>query len=334
MNGNLLVPSVEMGDPTPPALHKEAVLHWNAYSNGYHEERSHALSASAFPSSFQANGQPSALRVRPYLKTDEIGPVTSGALREIVWEQEATLLTFALDPTLLAGIADERLPRVTGELRWTPCQAQPASFILSVHPILLVHLFHETCPTEHIEIAPDLRKHDPLLHHMALVLQAEIEGEGIHGRFYVETLVDALAVHFLRRYGASRRSQREVTGGLSPYKLRRTTAYIRDHLEQELSLATLAAVGGMSPAHFARLFKHTTGLTPHQYVIARRMEQAKRLLIETDLPLSEIGLQIGCADQSHFTALFRSHVSFTPKAYRDHAKSEDSTVRARQATVP
>jgi AraC family transcriptional regulator len=64
------------------------------------------------------------------------------------------------------------------------------------------------------------------------------------------------------------------------------------------------------------------------------MEQAKRLLIETDLPLSEIGLQVWCADQSHCTALFRSPVSFTPKAYRDHARSEDVTMRSHPTTVP
>ena len=73
-------------------------------------------------------------------------------------------------------------------------------------------------------------------------------------------------------------------------------AALKAHLEQELSLATLAAVGEMSLAHFSRLFKHATGLAPHQYVIACRMEQAKRLLAETDVSLSEIALQVGCTD--------------------------------------
>ena len=335
MNDNPPVPIVEMGSPTLPILHNETILHWNDYSDGRREEEPLAFLVPRFPSSFRAKGQPSTLRVRPYLTTDEIGLVTSEVLRKVVWEQEATLLTFAIDPFLLAGSVDERFPRVTGEIVWTPRQAQPTSFLLSVHPVLLVHLSHKTCLEKHIEIVPSLREHDPLLHHIALVLQSTIEGEGINERFYVESLVDALAAHFLRRYRSSPRSSREATtGGLSPYKLQRTTAYIKDHLEQELSLATLAAVGEMSPAHFARLFKQATGLTPHQYVIARRMEQAKRLLIETNLSLSEIGLQVGCADQSHFTALFRLHVSLTPKAYRDHTKSEDCMTRSDQATVP
>ena len=141
------------------------------------------------------------------------------------------------------------------------------------------------------------------------------------GQLYAESLADALVLHFLRRYAAARPSLRQVTGGLAPYKLQRTTAYIKTHLEQTLSLATLAAVAQTSPAHFARLFKHATGLAPHQYVIMCRMEQAKRLLAETDVPLSEIGPQVGCADQSHFTALFRKHVSMTPKAYRNTTRS-------------
>jgi RNA polymerase sigma-32 factor len=125
----------------------------------------------------------------------------------------------------------------------------------------------------------------------------------------------------IRRSCAARPPLPERSGGLLPYKLRRTTAYIQAHLAQELSLAQLASVAQTNPAHFARLFKHATGLAPHQYVIACRMEQAKRLLAETDLPLSEIALQVGCTDQSHFSALFRVHVALTPTAYRDKTRS-------------
>jgi len=65
-----------------------------------------------------------------------------------------------------------------------------------------------------------------------------------------------------------------------------------------------------------------TGLAPHQYVLRCRMEHAKRLLAETDLSLMDIVHQVGCADHSHFTALFRKHVTMTPKAYRNHTRSQ------------
>lgn len=317
MNDNSLVSIIEMASLTPPVLHKGAILKWDGQSDVCYEEQPHTLSASAFPSSFQTNGQPSAPQIPPYFTTDEIRCVTRQSLRKI----EATPLTFALDPSLLAGITDKRLPRVSGELVWTPCHAHPAPFTPSVHPILLVHSFHEVCPVHSIEIVLDLKEPDPLLKHMATVLQTAIEGEGMNGRFHVETLVDALAVHFLRRFGSTCHSLNNGHGGLSLYKLRRTIAYIKAHLAHELSLVTLAAVVKTSPAHFARLFKSATGLAPHQYVIRCRIEEAKRLLAETEDDLSDIGLQVGCADQSHFTALFHKHVGLTPKAYRDSIKS-------------
>jgi len=86
-------------------------------------------------------------------------------------------------------------------------------------------------------------------------------------------------------------------------------------------------VSQTSPAHFARLFKQSTSLSPHQYVLARRMASAQHLLAETGLSLSEIGLQVGCADQSHFSALFRVHVGLTPKAYRDKTQQEANPTR-------
>jgi len=106
-------------------------------------------------------------------------------------------------------------------------------------------------------------------------------------------------------------------GGFPPSKLQRTTVYILAHLESPLSLTELAVVAQMSPSHFAHLFKQAIGQTPHQYVIRCRMERAKHLLTGTTLPIHEIGARVGCADHSHFTALFRRYVASTPKAYRD-----------------
>jgi AraC family transcriptional regulator len=185
---------------------------------------------------------------------------------------------------------------------------------------LIIRSPDESRDVDRVTMVPSLPAHDPLLQHIALVLQVAIAGQGVEGQLYAASLADALVVHFLKRYVAVRPDLQEVTGGLSPYKLRLTTAYIQAHLAQELSLATLAAVAQTSPAHFARLFKHATGLAPHQYVIRYRMAHAKRLLAETDVSLIDIGLQVGCADQSHFTALFRTHVAQTPKAFREHAR--------------
>jgi AraC family transcriptional regulator len=234
----------------------------------------------------------------------------------IDWAIVAASLTFYLDPDLLLALADPLLPRAIGTLLWVHGQGAVAGLTPDVHPALLVQTT-TTRQVVHVELVPHLPRRDPFRHHMALVLQAAVNAEGVTGRLYAEALANALADHFLRRYAACQHPAPAPPSGLPPFKLRRITAHIQAHLEQALSLVDLAAVAQTSPAHFARLFKQATGRTPHQYVILCRMERAKELLTETTLPLSEVGQQIGYADQSHFTALFRQHVATTPKAYRD-----------------
>lgn len=308
-----------------------SLLHLDGGSDACRDLGTNTVSKHEQQSSFQAK-EPfaTARRIQRYWTTEEIHLVPAVSLQTIIWKQEAAYTNFLLDPALFANMTHERTSSATGELVWVCWEEQPASCPASVRPTLLVRAFHASASAAHLTIIPTLPAHDPLLQHIALVLQTKIEGKSAADLLYAELLINALAVHFLKRYATSRHSQEVVTGGLSPYKLRRTTTYIKEHLTQELSLVTLAAVGETSPAHFARLFKHTTGYTHHQYVLRRRMDQTKRLLAETDVSLSEIGLQVGCADQSHFTALFRKHISMTPKAYRDNAKMYASLGRRRE----
>jgi AraC-like DNA-binding protein len=298
-----------------------AMFEWDGSSGVCREVGLHPVSEDRQQSTFQAKGQPAtAHRAHPYRTTGEICLVPASPQRAIAWEKEAARVIFALDPVLLSDTDHGVAPRVTGELVWVHWQAPPMSPSYTVHPAMLVHALSASVLGERVIIVPALHVHDPLLHHIALVLQAAVEAEGEAGQLYAEALAEALAVHFLRRYATSQPAQRAVSGGLVPYKLQRTLAYIHAHLEQALSLPTLAAVTQMSPTHFAHLFKHATGLAPHQYVSRCRIERAKRLLADTDLPLIEIGPQVGCTDQSHFTALFRRHVAMTPKTYRNTTK--------------
>jgi AraC family transcriptional regulator len=310
-----------MGSAKPLPQTAGATLHWDTRSGVCRDVGPLTGSGPGQRPSFQAMGQPvTGDGARPYWTTAAIGLVPSLSRQAIAWEQEAAHVTFDLDPVLLTETAREVIPRATGELVWVHWQETLESCTPAVHPMLLIHGPYDALDVDRVMIVPSLPGHDPLLQHLRLVLQAAIEGEGVAGQLYAESLIDALVVHFLKRYAAARPSLQEATGGLSPYKLRRTTAYIQAHLAEELSLATLAAVAQTSPAHFARLFKHATGLAPHQYVIRCRMAHARRLLSATDVSLIDIGLQVGCADQSHFTALFRTHVAQTPKAFRDHAR--------------
>jgi AraC family transcriptional regulator len=108
-----------------------------------------------------------------------------------------------------------------------------------------------------------------------------------------------------------------LTGALPFLKLRRILDYINDHLDREVSLADLATIVDLSPYHFARLFKQSMGMAPHQYLIERRIEAAKRLLATTHFSIAEIAYQVGLSSQSHLTNLFRKRVGMTPSAYRN-----------------
>jgi AraC-like DNA-binding protein len=235
----------------------------------------------------------------------------------IEWTQAAHSLTWCLDPGLLFNAARDVLPTVTGDLVWVHRPGDGEAMPCAVYPMLLVPSAPTLPPTERVEIVAHLPAADPLLAHSALVLQAAVMPADGADRLYAKALTNALANHVLRRFALCGALAGARPGGLTPAQERRTMAYIQAHLEHEVPLAALAAVAQLSPSHFARLFKHTTGQTPHQYVRRCRLESAKQLLTETALPLLEIGLQVGIANHSAFTALFRKHVGTTPKAYRD-----------------
>jgi len=113
------------------------------------------------------------------------------------------------------------------------------------------------------------------------------------------------------------RSASPVQGGLPVYKLRQAVEFIEAHFDRPITLARLAAVVSLSPFHFHRQFKRSAGLTPGKYISQIRIKRAKTLLSESDLPLAEVAIQVGFADQSHFTAAFRRATSMTPRTYRN-----------------
>src|SRR5262249_33565285 len=153
--------------------------------------------------------------------------------------------------------------------------------------------------------APRFGFRDPIIEGIGRALLSELGSDNPLNGLYVESLANVLAVHLLRRYSASQSPMRETRNGLSSNSLRRAIETIHDNLSRDISLAEIAANVGMSPYHFARLFKQSTGLAPHQYVLEQRIELAKTLLSEPRLPLAELACRLGFSDQSHFTAVFR-----------------------------
>jgi AraC family transcriptional regulator len=123
------------------------------------------------------------------------------------------------------------------------------------------------------------------------------------------------------RHG-TRRPARRRYGPLPRAKFRAIVEYVEEHLDAGPTLEQLAAVVRLSPYHFARQFKAATGLPPHQYVIARRVERAKQLLqARTDLSLAEVAARAGFVDQTVFCRHFKRRVGVTPGQFRRSARS-------------
>jgi AraC family transcriptional regulator len=133
---------------------------------------------------------------------------------------------------------------------------------------------------------------------------------------YFETLAHALAMRFLLFESRSENSQHSLVKPLPPRIFRRIQDRIEAELDTKLSVASLARESGYSRAHFLRMFRAAAGLTPHQYVLARRLSTAQQLLKQSKMLLADIALRCGFSSQTHMNDVFRKQLGVTPQEYR------------------
>lgn len=116
--------------------------------------------------------------------------------------------------------------------------------------------------------------------------------------------------------------------GLTRERLEKVLTLIEARLAETIQVRDLAACVRMSPFHFARLFKQSVGQAPHLYITSQRMDRAKELLAQSDLPLAEVATRVGYHTQAHFTGVFHARVGTTPRAYRMRSRVPDEAPRA------
>jgi len=148
-------------------------------------------------------------------------------------------------------------------------------------------------------------------------LRSELSDPGILGRLYIDSLSSEIAIRLARKH--SPKPVKPKRGGLPPRRLRQVQDYIEANLSQEITLSDLAAVAGTSSAHFCRAFHKSVGLPSHQYLIRRRVELAKRLLVREKMPIVDVALEAGFGNQSHLTKHFHRLVGTTPWRFRQQA---------------
>jgi AraC family transcriptional regulator len=213
--------------------------------------------------------------------------VPAGTPGRVRWSGGFDWLHIYLEPGLVARVAAEA------------CDLDPAR--LTVPPLDIVNLPH--------------------LRAAMSAVDCELTTGGAGGPLAAESLANVLAVHLIRHLAAPRRPARGRDGTLPRGRLRAVVEYIEEHLDASPTLEQMAAVARLSAYHFARQFKVATGIPPHQYVIARRVERAKELLqAGTDLSLAEVAAHAGFSDQSQFTHHFKRLVGVTPGQFRTPAR--------------
>ncbi len=169
---------------------------------------------------------------------------------------------------------------------------------------------------DQLELLPEFRTRDPQLEAIGMMLLAELKQEKLGGRLYIESLTNVLAVHLLRQYAAAKPRLAIYEGGLPERQLLQVLEYINEHLNQDIKLADLAQLLGMSQFHFSHLFKQSIGTAPYQYLLQQRVERAKQLLKQTDQSIMDIAFLCGFNSHSHLSKQFRQLTGTTPKAYR------------------
>jgi AraC family transcriptional regulator len=179
---------------------------------------------------------------------------------------------------------------------------------------LFPHIIDDSSKAARTRSIPQIAIVDPLILQMGLALYKVLE-TNTYSRLYVDSIATALLVHLRQYYSSEVISIAEYCDGLAKRKLERVIDYIDANLDRDLGLQELANIVCMSPRYFAELFKKSTGLTPHQYIIALRVDRAKKLLLQEKLSIADIAYTVGFANQSHLNLHFKRLVGVTPKQF-------------------
>jgi AraC family transcriptional regulator len=167
-----------------------------------------------------------------------------------------------------------------------------------------------------VELRPSRKFADPRLTAMVAAVHAEMAAGFPSGRLFLDSVEQAMAVTLVNGHAVRHRPAQISRGGLGPARLRTIRELVDAKMEDELSLDEMAESVGLSTAHFARMFRKSTGETPHQFVLRQRLERAKTMLRAPDARVLDVAIACGFKTQQHFAQVFRDVWGVSPTAYR------------------
>jgi AraC family transcriptional regulator len=185
---------------------------------------------------------------------------------------------------------------------------------LSLHPSLFLQVAAELGrKASESELLPRFQVRDTRIEALGWAVKAALEDDNPSDSIYIDFLARALAVRLIETasdHPAPPESHRMPV--LSARRLRILTEFIESNLDQSLHLADLARIAGLSITLLKTLFRNSTGISVHQYIIRRRVECARSLLATTDMPISEVAAAAGFSHQSHMASTIRRLIGQTP----------------------
>jgi AraC family transcriptional regulator len=210
-------------------------------------------------------------------------------------------------------------PGKSTEIRW---DRGDGSAIETIHVCLDAALFYRfaaenvECDPARVEIIDGFAQHDPLIQSLVTSLGDELKHPDQTGRLFFDSVAQVLVAQLLRKYCAFPLAHLNREARLSSRRFRLVRDYIHAELATKLTLEDIAASVNMSAFHFARMFKATTGQTPHAYVTRLRIERAQELLRTSRCSMLAIARQVGFANKSHFAATFLRLTGTSPHLFR------------------
>ena len=204
---------------------------------------------------------------------------------------------------------------------WSAWKNQVNFVLFSITPSALATIAPETVNPDRVELIPTFAKSqaDHLIASIGIAIKHQLETDPNGCSFYIEHLMNAMSAHLLKNYCTIKPTLKNYGDGLSRNKLKQVVNYINDNLDRNIALNELANLIDISPYYFCRLFRKSTGTTPYQYVIQRRVTKAKQLIKHSKMSLADITFECGFSSQSQMTQHFHKLTGITPKKYRDRA---------------
>jgi AraC family transcriptional regulator len=168
-----------------------------------------------------------------------------------------------------------------------------------------------------VELVGQFLVRDPVIEDVMARMALEVENGSPLGPLYAESASEFLTRHIIHSYSSLSTPPQKAAGGLPARRLNLVLEYIDANVQQPVALHDLAELAGVSTRHFERAFRQAMGVAPHRYVLRKRVDAARHLLLhQPAIPIEEIAVRAGFSSGTHLATAFRRQTGYSPRAFR------------------